>query len=413
MSNSILITYKPSTENKSQGWPPELLRALAKRVLEEGSAIESWRVSNMKIPQVGDTAYLLLQGKQGPAIIGKGVLADKVKYGADGARRAPVKFTSLIDPSEGVFIATEELQSIPGGETWWRSNSSGVCLPDEIAQSLEQLFDGDSVKPPLLLEKANTKSSNPDWTRDELILALDFYLNHRKSIPGHTSPAIIELSATLKSLGKLLFSDDKRGATFRNENGVYMKLMNFRRLDPLFTSTGKKGLPAGSVAEEEVWNTFAADPEKCARVAAAIKQSINDSNTSSTFYFDEDEEEAPEGKLLTRLHKSRERRRDLVEKKKKKELKENGRLSCAACKFDFWKAYGERGKGFIECHHVIPVSSLAEEGETTKLKDLVLLCANCHRMVHRGKPWLSIAEVMNLLQNAAGIDNRSTAPSSS
>ena len=33
----------------------------------------------------------------------------------------------------------------------------------------------------------------------------------------------------------------------------------------------------------------------------------------------------------------------------------------------------------------------------TKLVDLVLLCSNCHRMVHRKKPWLNLEELMELI----------------
>lgn len=57
---------------------------------------------------------------------------------------------------------------------------------------------------------------------------------------------------------------------------------------------------------------------------------------------------------------------------------------CEACGFDFEKVYGVLGAGFAEVHHMI---SLAEAGmrETDPEKDLAVLCANCHRMVHRKK----------------------------
>lgn len=55
---------------------------------------------------------------------------------------------------------------------------------------------------------------------------------------------------------------------------------------------------------------------------------------------------------------------------------------CMGCGFDFEAAYGEHGKGYIEVHHSMP---LAEHGvrTTDPARDLVCLCANCHRMVHR------------------------------
>jgi 5-methylcytosine-specific restriction protein A len=70
-------------------------------------------------------------------------------------------------------------------------------------------------------------------------------------------------------------------------------------------------------------------------------------------------------------------------------------LFCEACLFDFEEHYGPRGKGFIEAHHTKPVETLME-GSKTRLEDLVLLCANCHRMVHAARPWLSIDQLREL-----------------
>lgn len=57
-------------------------------------------------------------------------------------------------------------------------------------------------------------------------------------------------------------------------------------------------------------------------------------------------------------------------------------LDCMACGFNFSRIYGAIGEGFVEVHHVIP---LAEAGlsVTDPTTDLIVLCANCHRMVHR------------------------------
>ena len=74
-------------------------------------------------------------------------------------------------------------------------------------------------------------------------------------------------------------------------------------------------------------------------------------------------------------------------------------MLCAACGFDFGTQYGERGRGFIECHHTKSLSTLAEGGKT-HLKDLALVCANCHRMIHHGKRWLTVEELRAVL--AAG-----------
>ena len=73
--------------------------------------------------------------------------------------------------------------------------------------------------------------------------------------------------------------------------------------------------------------------------------------------------------------------------------------SCSVCGFDFEESYGERGKGFIEVHHIKPLSSSDQEIVINPETDLVPVCANCHRMIHRRKDHvLSIEEMNSLIQ---------------
>jgi 5-methylcytosine-specific restriction protein A len=102
--------------------------------------------------------------------------------------------------------------------------------------------------------------------------------------------------------------------------------------------------------------------------------------------------------MLTRLHRVRERNREIVRRRKEQAMARLGRLACEACGFDFAERYGERGWGFVECHHTRPVHTL-RPGERTRLADLALLCANCHRMIHARRPWLSLHELRALLRD--------------
>tara|TARA_B100000787_G_C16159577_1_gene280713 strand:+ start:483 stop:1220 length:738 start_codon:yes stop_codon:yes gene_type:complete len=59
---------------------------------------------------------------------------------------------------------------------------------------------------------------------------------------------------------------------------------------------------------------------------------------------------------------------------------------CQVCSFDFELKYGKWGKEYAEVHHLKPLSGLkGERQETNPKTDLAVLCANCHRMVHRKK----------------------------
>lgn len=117
------------------------------------------------------------------------------------------------------------------------------------------------------------KGRNPAWSRDELILALDLYLRFRKAPPGKDSDEVAELSAFLGRMGRGLGLTDAE--TFRNVNGVYMKMMNFRRFDPEYTTEGKVGLTRGNKEEEVVWNEFSSDAAGLAIAVAAIRSGVD------------------------------------------------------------------------------------------------------------------------------------------
>lgn len=84
---------------------------------------------------------------------------------------------------------------------------------------------------------------------------------------------------------------------------------------------------------------------------------------------------------------------------------EDGRISCAACGFDFAAAYGEHGEGFIEIHHTKPIFSYDEDDNQKTLKaaleNLVPLCSNCHRMIHRKRERMLTVEELREIINAA------------
>ena len=63
-------------------------------------------------------------------------------------------------------------------------------------------------------------------------------------------------------------------------------------------------------------------------------------------------------------------------------IKLHGRI-CQGCGFDFEASYGQLGRGFILVHHTKPVSSMQGQATVNAETDMVVLCSNCHRMVHR------------------------------
>ncbi|WP_406266432.1 HNH endonuclease [Actinacidiphila glaucinigra] len=239
---------------------------------------------------------------------------------------------------------------------------------------------------------------NPKWTRDELILACDVVARNGWKELNAEDPRIAELSEYLQLLSA--YPLEERASTYRNHNGCARKTS-----DIVSNRLGYEGKPTnGGQLDREVAADFTDRPAEMAQAAELLREGLRTGTLEPVAADDsqddgEDEASAPEGRLLYRRHRTRERNRALRTKKIAAVLKAGGSLACQACGFDFEAVYGERGEGYIECHHVVPLHK-AGEG-TTKLSDLALICSNCHRMIHRSARWLTPSELRALVESRA------------
>lgn len=87
---------------------------------------------------------------------------------------------------------------------------------------------------------------NPNWTREELILALNLYLKMPFGKMHSRNPDVIQLS---KIIG-------------RTPGSVTMRLGNFASVDPYQKARGIKGLEGGRKQCEPIWNEFIANKEE-------------------------------------------------------------------------------------------------------------------------------------------------------
>ncbi|RSM86811.1 HNH endonuclease [Streptomyces sp. WAC 01325] len=246
---------------------------------------------------------------------------------------------------------------------------------------------------------------NPDWARDEVILACDLVMGNRWKGLDAQDHRVIELSALLQLLP--IHADADRNDKFRNPNGVARKTFDIATRHPDY-----RGKPTnGGALDVEVLHEFLVRPDQMTEVARLIREGIStgqlqDLTQADDVEFDDDFS-APEGRLLLRRHRARERNKGLRQKKIDSILRKGGSLACQACGFDFEEVYGERGAGYVECHHVVPLHE-AGEGKT-KLSDLALICANCHRMIHRHAPWPTPAELRATIEDRGASRLRSAA----
>lgn len=228
-------------------------------------------------------------------------------------------------------------------------------------------------------------------------MALDLYFSSDRGSIDKKNPNIIDLSTRLNKLP--LFPERPDEDKFRNPNGVALKLSNFLSIDPNYK---RKGVSRGSKLDEEVFIEFAGRKDQLKAIATEIRKAADDEKIRNVIYTIEDDEQTlldnvMEGQILYKVHKFRERDPRIIKLKKDQAIASEGKLACEACTFVFEEFYGELGAGFIECHHLIPLSSFKVKAET-RLDNLALICSNCHRMLHRSIDLLSIQDLKMMIR---------------
>jgi len=384
---SFLLTWNPTR------WAWDDLADAALQTAEGTPHQMQWSCGNTRAIKRGDTVFLVKLGTQPKGIIAGGIVTsdepverphwdDERAAQGDVGLFVEVEFERILDPTVYPLLKVDEFKKGPLSTVHWFSQSSGVRLPDEAATELATLWAEhvQTVSPP------TQKPRNPPWQRDELLLALDVYFRFGPNRLGPNHEEIRTLSEVLNGLP--IHKNRPDAEKFRNPNGVYMKLMNFRRFDPSYTG---KGLQRGNKLEAVVWEEFVGQKELLSHIAAAIRAKYQ-SQEVVELDGGEEEEGFIEGKVVYRVHVTKERNKALVAAAKKRARERDGRLRCAVCTFDFGVFYGEVGEDFIECHHTQPLSELTKETKT-RVEDIALLCSNCHRMVHRYRPWLRMDEL--------------------
>jgi len=105
---------------------------------------------------------------------------------------------------------------------------------------------------------------------------------------------------------------------------------------------------------------------------------------------------ALEGRQILVEHLRRERSRSLAAAKRRLVHDQQGVLVCEACHLSEATLPRQFAEACFEVHHLTPVSQLTEPS-ITRLEDLAVLCANCHRMIHRSDPMESVPDFAMLL----------------
>lgn len=165
------------------------------------------------------------------------------------------------------------------------------------------------------------------------------------------------------------------------------------------TATGRDVLEANREFLDAVLLARHGYREQQEALAAAAQDA--EQGPARVLAFDEDET-VLEGRVTAAAASRRTRSRRLREVALQHFADANGSLPCAACEFDFRATYGHRGTGYIEVHHRRPLFMYEgddlEQTLAEALQNLVPLCSNCHRMLHRTR-----ADVWTLEQLRASL----------
>jgi 5-methylcytosine-specific restriction protein A len=223
-----------------------------------------------------------------------------------------------------------------------------------------------------------------NWSRTEVILACNLLRENQWRWMSPQDPRAIELSDLLRRSPEHPLA--VRSETFRNPNGVVRKMQDLQSRLPDY-----RGVPThGSQVDIQVLHDFVTRPIEMIALAQRAREAIESDSVSPALVAEVSADPdlgGFEGTVVLASHLRRERDPRLRREKIRRALRDGSGLGCEACGFDFESVYGDLGQGYIEVHHVVP---LHVSGATrTKLPDLALVCSNCHRMIHRGRHWLT------------------------
>jgi len=215
---------------------------------------------------------------------------------------------------------------------------------------------------------------NPDWTEEELILVIEFLDRHGARVPDVSDPEIVALSDKLRSLP--IHAPITRLPAFRSPNSIRLKCFNLLANEPGLYAA--KNLVATNA---EIWRRHWGRRALLLSRASMIASSADELLATSAPF--EDDGEFLEGGIVLRAHRMRERNSGLRPALLKRCMRERGRLECKSCDIDetAFASAGVAARSVFEMHHLHPLRHRGKKAKTS-LNDVVLLCANCHRLIH-------------------------------
>ncbi|SKB04165.1 HNH endonuclease [Prosthecobacter debontii] len=128
--------------------------------------------------------------------------------------------------------------------------------------------------------------------------------------------------------------------------------------------------------DRQIWEELGENADELRYQADLIHRALD---SLDKLRLEVEDDQFREGRLVTELHKRRERDPRL-RSRLLKHRRSKGALSCDICQVVAKSANESYEDAIFEAHHLNPLFT----GErVSSLQDVALLCANCHRLLHR------------------------------
>ncbi len=250
-----------------------------------------------------------------------------------------------------------------------------------------QKFVSDNDNSSKIINMESRKKTNPDWTREELILALNLYYDLDQGQMHKNHPEIIQVSNELRVLN--IHKNIPDPIKFRNPSGISRRLGNFKTMDSGYKG---EGLPNSGKLAKEIFKEFKNHRDKLRKEADLIRQLYL--KPSSKINIVEQPKMNYKSEFFYQYHRNRETdplvKKELLSKGKKK-------LKCEVCGFDSVAFYGEIGNDLLEIHYD---KELVEEPgfEASNLDDFIIVCSNCHKVLDKNFGVIGASDLRKLIR---------------
>ncbi|MFC1592836.1 HNH endonuclease [Candidatus Omnitrophota bacterium] len=139
----------------------------------------------------------------------------------------------------------------------------------------------------------------------------------------------------------------------------------------------------------QYFNDYLKESKKRTRTQKPKKTGKKDLTTKETRELIDAVEEGEKYRAQIELHR---RKASLIIKKKR-----GSDYRCEVCGSKYRDIYGEIGEEFIVAHHDKPLGN-RPTSSPTELKDIRLVCSNCHDMLHREEPPITIEALRKIIE---------------